>query len=74
MNQRESWTEPQPSSYAQALTAWNRGDYDAQLVDRGLGVGREHAERYRDRGGAAGDRRRDVPRAGAAPLARGRTH
>jgi tetratricopeptide (TPR) repeat protein len=31
INECESSTEPQPSSYAQALKAWNRGDHDATL-------------------------------------------
>ena len=30
-NQRENWTDPKTSSYAQALTAWNRGNADATL-------------------------------------------
>src|ERR1035441_1792048 len=44
-NQSESGTEPRPSSYAQALTAWSRGDYDATLgVLEGLPTSRQSPE------------------------------
>ena len=44
-NQRDSGTKPRPFSYAQALMAWNRGDYDATLgVLEGLPTSRQSPE------------------------------